>query len=216
MNINVTISLNEETKAALNALTAAIAGANVVPVAAIETQSAKTESPAKTTAKAAETETAVKEKAADPVTIYWFSSASQEVGVVESEEEFKALKKADPKTVKYTEAKYNAFLAKQAEEAEEVEEVEEVEADKGDTDATPTEQDVIDVFSAFLPVDLSDQLRKERRPFVKAILVRFGAKRASELAEEHRALAINFVERKMSGEDLDPADAEFEDMDGLV
>lgn len=210
MNINVTISLNEETKAALNALTAAIAGANVVPVAAIETQAAKTESPAKTTTKATETKTAVKEKAADPVTIYWFSSASQEVGVVESEEEFKALKKADPKTVKYTEAKYNAFLAKQAEE------VEEVEVDEGDTDATPTEQDVIDVFSAFLPVDLSDQLKKERRPFVKAILVRFGAKRASELAEEHRATAINFVERKMSGEDLDPADAEFEDMDGLV
>lgn len=214
MNINVTISLDEETKAALNALTAAIAGANTVPVAAIETQAAKTEAPSKTATKAAETKAAVKEKAVEPVTIYWFSSASQEVGVVESEEEFKALKKADPKTVKYTEAKYNEFLAKQAEEEEEAEV--EAQVDEVDTDATPTEQDVIDVFSAFLPVDLSDQLKKERRPFVKAILVRFGAKRASELAEEHRATAINFVERKMSGEDLDPADAEFEDMDGLV
>lgn len=214
MNINVTIGLNDDTKIALSALTAAICGMAgqtfEAPAAAKVTKPAeKVEAkPAKTAAKAAAKDEETEEEE-EVETIYWFSSASGETGVVESEAEFKALKKADAKTVKTTEAKHKAILAKLAEEAAEEEAAEE-EAE------VPTVQDIIDVFGKFLPTTLSDKEKAERRPFVKAILDRFSAKRASELAEEHRALAINIVERKMAGEDVDPADAEYEELDGLV
>lgn len=73
----------------------------------------------------------------------------------------------------------------------------------------PTEEDLIAVFQAYLPGDLSKPERAERREFVKPILARFGVSKATELAEEDRALAINLVQRKMAGEDVDPATDEF-------
>lgn len=215
MNINVTIGLNDDTKIALSALTAAICGMASqtfeAPAAAEVSKTAeKTEAKAATKSTKAADKPVVEKEEEAPVTIYWFSSASGETGVVESEDEYKALKKADAKTVKITEAKHKALLAKQAEEAEESTD------DTDDTAEAPTVQDIIDVFGKYLPTTLSDKEKAQRRPFVKAILDRFDAKRASELAEEHRALAINFVERKMAGEDVDPAEAEYEELDGLV
>lgn len=236
MSLNVTIGLNAETLAALNALTAAVIGvSNVAPAAAqaatvVEPEAKETakavakpaaKAAAKTTTKAAAKEEAVEEtEEVEPVTIYWFSSATDEVGIVESEEEYKALKKADAKTVKITEAKHKAHLAKQAaadEEAEEAEETaEEAAFAESDEHDVPTEQDVIDIFGSYLPTTLTDQEKAERRPFVKAILDRFGAKRATALKEGDRRLAINLVERKMAGDDVDPAEDEFEAIDGLV
>ena len=71
---------------------------------------------------------------------------------------------------------------------------------------------------ATLQAQLDAAERKVRHAFVKPMLERFGAAKASEIADEHRALAINLVQRKMAGEDIDPTDAEFEeiDEDGLV
>lgn len=233
MSLNVTIGLNAETLAALNALTAAVIGvSNVAPAAAqaatvVEPEAKDTakadakpaakpaaKAAAKTTTKAAVKEEAEEEEAeeVEPVTIYWFSSATDEVGIVESEEEYKALKKADAKTVKITEAKHKAHLAKQELEAQ----AEAAGQDLDEEDEVPTEQDVIDVFGTYLPTTLTDQEKAERRPFVKAILDRFGAKRATALKEGDRRLAINLVERKMAGDDVDPAEDEFEAIDGLV
>lgn len=198
--MNITIGLNAETLTALNALTAAISGigAGVPAAASAATVTEKASAPTKTEVK---TETKQEEK---PVTIYWFSSASGEVGVVESEDEFKALKKADAKVVKIPETKYQAKLA-------------EIEAAKNaasaDDEEVPTEQDVIDAFSAYLPSDLDKDERAVRAGFVKPLLARFGAKKASELPEEHRKLAINLVQRKAAGQDIDPETDEFEDFD---
>ena len=47
----------------------------------------------------------------EAVTIFWFSSATNTTGTVDSEDAFKALKKKDAKVVKITEAKYQAKLA---------------------------------------------------------------------------------------------------------
>lgn len=211
MSFNVTVGLNEETLSALKGLTAAIAGiSGAAPAAKPAADTAATKPAAKP-----KSEAPAKEEAAEPVTIYWFSSASNTVGVVESEDEFKALKKADAKTVKITKDKYETKLA-------------EIEAAAAEDDATedddapvPTEQDIIKAFGAYLPATLSDAEKKKRRPFVKAILDRFGAPKATELAEEHRRLAINLVERKMAGEDVDPENDDFQEVasdddDGLV
>lgn len=218
MSLNVTIGLNEETLAALNSLTAAIVGiqggvsapAAAASVADTSKTAAKTATkPAATKTKAQEPE--VDEEPAEPVTIYWFSSATNTTGKVDSEEAYKALKKKDPKTVKYTEEKYKAKLAElEAAAAEEEEEADEEEA--------PTEQDIIAAFGAYLPADLSEEEKAERRPFVKAILDRFGAKKATALPEKHRRLAINLVQRKMAGEDVDAENDEFQaiDEDSLV
>lgn len=203
MSFNVTIGLNAETLSALNDLTAAIKGISAAgSTAAPETVVSNTaaEKPAKAETPATKAKAAEKEEAAEPVTIHWYSSASGEVGIVESEAEFKALKKADAKTVKITEDKYRALLAKQ-EEAEEEQEEETVEEDDA---PIPTDKDIIRVFGEYLPKDLDKAERAKRAPFVKAILDRFGAPRATELPEEHRRLAINLVERKLAGEDVDP------------
>lgn len=222
MSFNVTIGLNDETLTALNALTAAIAGiqggvaspAAAAPVAETAKPAAKASATKPAAAKAKAEEPEVEEEAAEPVTIYWFSSATNTVGVVDSEEAFKALKKKDPKTVKYTESKYNAKLA----ELEAAEEAADEEATEEDDVPVPTEKDIIAVFGAYLPADLDDEEKAERRPFVKAILDRFDAKKATALPEEHRRLAINLVQRKMAGEDVDVENDEFQevDEDGLV
>lgn len=226
MSFNVTIGLNDETLTALNALTAAIkalgAGAvSAAPSAAVIESSAKETSAAlakaeeKPAAKATTKAKVEEEAEEEAVTIYWFSSASNTVGIVDSEEAFKALKKKDPKTVKYTEAKYKSKLAELEAAAEEAEEEEAAEEDDA---PAPTEKDIIAVFGAYLPADLDDDEKAERRPFVKAILDRFGAKKATALPEEHRRLAINLVQRKMAGEDVDVENDEFQevDEDGLV
>lgn len=206
--MNITIGLNAETLTALNALTAAISGIGSfapAPAAAQVTSgpAEKAEAKAEKKEEAKADSTAKTTTATEPTgPIYWFSSASGEVGLVQTEDEFKALKKADPKTVKTTETKYNEKIAAKAAAAAKA-------AETSDEDDTPSEQDVIDAFSAYLPVDLDKEERAVRVAFVKPLLQRFGAKKATELAEAHRKLAINLVQRKMAGEDIDPESADF-------
>lgn len=72
-----------------------------------------------------------------------------------------------------------------------------------------TVEDVIAAFTKYLPKDLDADERKARHAFVKPLLQRFGADKATNLKPEHRALAIQLVERKMAGENIDPEGTEF-------
>lgn len=72
-----------------------------------------------------------------------------------------------------------------------------------------TVEEVIAAFTKYLPKDLDADERKARHAFVKPLLQRFGADKATNLKPEHRALAIQLVERKMAGEDIDPEGTEF-------
>jgi len=74
-----------------------------------------------------------------------------------------------------------------------------------------TVEEVIAAFTKYLPKDLDADERKARHAFVKPLLQRFGADKATNLKPEHRALAIQLVERKMAGEDIDPEGTEFLD-----
>lgn len=206
----ITFGFNAETLAVISELAASIrsvSGATgSVSTAAVTTKAA--DKPAAKPADKPKTDEAADD---EPETIYWFSSATKEFGTVDSEDAFKALKKKDAKTVKWTEDKYKKAVADKAA------------ADKaaaGSDEDAPSEDDVIAAFGAYLPADLDAAEKAERRPFVLAILERFGAKKASQLPEEHRKLAINLVQRKAAGQEVDPESDEFEefdaDEDGLV
>lgn len=80
---------------------------------------------------------------------------------------------------------------------EQLKEVEKVEAAHV-VEQYPTVEDVIAVFSAYLPKDLDAEERKARHAFVKPMLAKFGADKATNLKPEHRAEAIEIIKKKMA------------------
>lgn len=205
MTMQVTIGLNAETLSAISDLAAAIRSISGVVASAPSTTNSAATASVKTgnSDKVVEKETGA---GAEAVTIYWGNHGTATYGTVDSEEAYKALKKKDAKLVKLTQAQYDKKLAEIAAAAKA--------AGAGDDDEdAPTEQDVIDAFSAYLPADLDEELKAERRTFVKLLAGRFDAKKASAIPEEHRKLAINLVNRKAAGQDVDPEADEFEEFD---
>lgn len=224
MNLEVTIKLDSEALSAVNALTAAIRNLGGVNHSTNSSVSSQAES----------------EEAAGP--IYWADNSTGKFGVVDTEAAYLSLKKKAKGVVKITEQSYGKKSAEaekaddQDVDAEEEKDTAKKAAAKATTKAADkpaakkpapkaeaeesdlTLEDVVAVFSEYLSKDLDAAERKERAGFVKPMLQRLGASKASELAEEHFALAINLVKRKMAGEDLDPETAEFEEIeeDGLV
>ena len=85
-------------------------------------------------------------------------------------------------------------------------------AKKSNRDSLPkvTKEDLITLFTEYLPKDLDADERKERRGFVQALLERFGAAKVTEMAEEHWPIAAEAVRRKMDGEDIDPTQADWD------
>lgn len=199
MSLQVTIGFNPEALSAIAELTAAIRGISGGTV--VNTAPAATSKPAsKPATKADDEETG-------PVT--WANHAKGTFGEVADEKAFVALKKKDAKIVKTTAAQHAELVAK-AEAAAAEEEEEEF----------PTEEDVLNAFGGYLPADLDKAERAVRVKFVKPLLERFGAAKATQLAPEHRKLAINLVLRKAAGQDVDPVDGEYEEFEaeeeGLV
>lgn len=209
----LTLNLGEPTLAAINTLAASIAslsgGTSIQPPKPAGSTAAVKAGDA---GKAVDTgKGGAADEGSESVTIYWFSSASNTVGTVDSEDAFKALKKKDAKVVKFTEAKYQAKLA-ELEAAKNA-------SDNSEDDDVPTEQDLIDAFGAYLDPSLDEDEKTERRAFVSPIVKRFGAKKASAIPEEHRKLALNLLARKVAGEDVDPENDDFQEVDedaGLV
>lgn len=197
MTLQVTIGFNPETLSAIGDLAAAIRGAigGAAPAA----------KPAATAV--ANNAAGTDDKGGEAVTIYWGNHTKAVYGVVDSEEAYAALKKKDAKLVKLTKAQYDKKLAEIAAAAKALEDA----AGGGDL---PTEEDLIQAFSAYLPAEgLDEAVKKERRAVVKAIAARFGQTKASAIAEKDRALAINLVQRIGAGQDIDVDDAEFEEFE---
>lgn len=90
----------------------------------------------------------------------------------------------------------------------------------GSDDDTPSEQDMIDAFGGYLSPDLDKEERKERAAWVRPLVARFGAARASEIAEDDRKLALNLLQRKMAGQEVDAENDDYEEFEadeaGLV
>lgn len=207
---NIIIGLSPETIAVLSDLASAIRSISGTTIKGPITSGTavdgkKAESPA------SKEDAAKAEDKKEDAVIYWFSSASGKFGEVVGEEAFAALKKKDAKTVKWTQDKYEKAVKKAADEAAAAKAAA---ADSDDDEGeVPSLQDVIDAFGAYLPSDLDKAERAVRAGFVKPMLARFGAGKASELPEEHRRLAINLVQRKAAGQDVDPETSEFEEFE---
>ena len=222
MNFQVTIGFNADAFAAIEALTAAIrgiSGSSAAPAASATSSAAAVE-------------------AAENGPIYWADNETGLFGEVDSEAAYKALKKKSPGIHKIPDTMYERKLAeKQAAEDAAAEDAaaakkeaadkkaaakKEAAAKKAAEDAAAakketasgdapeaSEEELVAAFQSYLPKDLSKEERAERHAFVKPLLQRFGASRATELPAEHRALAINLVLRKAAGEDVDPETAEY-------
>lgn len=216
MNIQITVNLGGETLSAIESLTEAVKSINF-PQAPVPTD---------VTVKVADSAnaTASEEKTSGPV--YWADNDSGDFGKMDTEAEFKARKKKHPTIYLVPKSVYDEKLAKlkakneAAQAAAKAEKVEKAAAGKAEKPAkvekpakssepVPTEEELIDAFQQYLPKDLSKEERAARHAFVKPLLTRFGAARATELLPEHRALAINLVLRKLAGEDIDPESSEF-------
>lgn len=205
MNMQVTIGFNPEALSAISELTAAIRSLSGGVVNT--TVNTVTKSADKPAAKPADVKP--DDENADVVVIWWGNNTAGTFGTVDSEEAFKALKKKDAKVVKLTEAQFEKKTAEAAKAAKAA-------ASKpAATDAElPSEDDLVEAFSTYLPAEgLDEATKKERRAFVKAVAARFGVAKASLIPEDDRALAINLVQRKAAGQDIDPEDAEFEEFD---
>lgn len=228
MQFNVSISFDAAALAALNSLAAAIqsiaGGAQVVskPVATIEPLRAAAE------------ETAAEAETTGP--IYWADNSTGDFGKVETEAEYQARKAKNPGVYKITEsiheqkvvelrakneaaaqAKKEAKAAAKAEKEAKAKAENEATAEASDTTtaenagaaASVSKDEVLEAYRAFLPADLPADQQAERKRFVRAIVDRFGVKLIRELDPAHYALALNLVQRKMAGEDIDPESATF-------
>ena len=224
MNLQLTIALNAEALSAVQDLAAAIR--SVGGVGAIGNQTSIKVSGSAGTAVAD-----TKEPENDEGPFFWADESTGFFGEVPTLAAYNKLKKKDAGVYRIPAnvhaEKVEALRLKNETEAAEKKAAaaakkaaaEKKPAAKSDADI-PSFDDLIATFSAYLPKDLDAAERKVRHAFVKPMLERFGVEKAGQIGDEHRALAINLVQRKMAGEDIDPTDAEFEaidaDEDGLV
>ncbi len=180
MSIEQLIAANTE---ALNNLAAAIrekfaAGASAAASASTATSSKTTSDKAADTAG----------ETAEP--IYWHNPTTKEFGTAESEAEFKKLKKADAKVVKIPASKYEKLV----EEASKTSDDDATDGDYSDrildliseVPEEPTEDDIRELFTRYLPNDLDKSERDARAELIKPILAGVKAPKATAVKEEDR------------------------------
>lgn len=165
--------------------------------------------------------------------IYW--QDGENFGVVDTEAEFKKLKKTQAKAFKIPESKYDDLVKAASENTEgedgEVEEKKTTKTTKSGTknkksEPTPDEAlakleedtgidyDSVDdamiktVFTQLLRPDLEGDARDAAKAFVGTLLKRIGAARATAMEEEHRAPVCRIVLQKVAGFDIDPETVE--------
>lgn len=216
MNFEVTVGLNAEALSAIKDLVAAIRSIGIA-TSVVNVETVKATASAKT----AEVEEGP---------FYWANNETGHFGQVETIAEYNKLKKKDAAVYRIPagvhEEKVEA-LREANEAARQAAAAEKKAAEKPAAKpaakaaakkeaAAPSLDDLIAVFSSYLPKDLDKDERAKRAEFVKPMLARFGAAKATELPEENRALAINLVQRKMAGEDVDPTTAEFAEVGAEV
>ena len=167
--------------------------------------------------------------------IYW--QDGENFGVVDTEAEFKKLKKTQAKAFKIPESKYDDLVKAASENTDgdgddgEVEEKKTTKTTKSSTknkkaEPTPDEAlakleedtgidyDSVDdamiktVFTQLLRPDLEGDARDAAKAFVGTLLKRIGAARATAMEEEHRAPVCRIVLQKVAGFDIDPETVE--------
>jgi len=216
--MQVTLDISDKFANAINGLSEAIRFASGATTAAAQEVGKSAAAAVTDAGKTAESK-------AESGPIFWADNSTGYFGKVANEAEYAAKKAEADGVYKITESIYNEKQAAlkeknaadaKAKKAADAKAKKEADAKKGAESTTekkgaehPPVEALVEVFARYLPKDLDKETRAERAKFVKPLLERFGAARASELLPEHRALAMNLVERKMAGEDIDPTSADF-------
>lgn len=218
MNMQVTLDISDKFAAAINGLSEAIRSISGAQASLPVADSAAAEKGADKAAKGTKTNAKTETKAATGP-VFWADNSTGYFGKVDSEAEYDAKKAKADGVYKITESIYEektaALKAKNDAEAKAAKEAKadaKKASDQKKADAAaehPTVEQLVEVFAAYLPKDLTKEERAVRAGFVKPLLQRFGAAKATELLPEHRALAMHLVERKMAGEDIDPTSSDF-------
>lgn len=123
---------------------------------------------------------------ADETTLYWSVPNTEHFGTVKSEAEFKKIKKDHPKAIKIPESKYEALVEAASKSDDTGEYSERILALIEALSETPEESDIIELFTGYLPKDLSKDERAARAEIIKPILEGVKAAKATAVKEEDR------------------------------
>jgi len=202
---------------AINNLADALRGVGQLPLTGLVNVLQTCEIPAVISSEAsgAVVEKAVKPKKEEPTgPFYWKDAETNFFGKESTKKALDKMLGEKKSIVVIEEAEYKTLEAELRERNAKAAEKMKSETSAEKPAEVPTVEDVIAVFTKYLPKDLDAEERKARHAFVKPLLQRFGVEKATMLRPEHRAEAIALVERKMAGADIDPTAANFDE--GLV
>lgn len=152
--------------------------------------------------------------AADP--IYWHIPGTEEFGTVDTESEWKKLKKAKAKAVKIPESKYQTLVdaASNTDDGDTTEYSDRILALIDEVAEEPEEADIVELFKKYLPKDLAKGERDARAEIIKPILASVKAPKATAVKEEDRREVIIAVIKGIESH-LEETDQVSEE-DGLV
>lgn len=124
--------------------------------------------------------------AADP--IYWHIPGTEEFGTVDTEAEWKKLKKAKAKAVKIPESKYQTLVdaASDTNDGDTAEYSDRILALIDGVAEEPEEADIVELFKKYLPKDLGKDERDARHEIIKPILAGVKATKATAVKDEDR------------------------------
>lgn len=216
-----TAAINENTKVLQMVLEALKAG-GTTPAAA-EAKGAKNTSSAKNTGKGSDADTggnnADDTGAADP--IYWHIPGTEEFGSVDTEAEWKKLKKAKAKAVKIPESKYQTLVEAASGtddegDADTGEFSDRIQALIDEVPEEPTADDITDLFKKYLPKDLEKAERDARAEIIKPILAGVKAPKASAVKDDDRRDVMIDVIKGIETHLEETGQVDSDDDEGLV
>ena len=214
-----TAAINENTKVLQMVLEALKAG-GTTPAAA-ETKGAKNTSSAKNTGKGSDANTddnnADDAGAADP--IYWHIPGTEEFGSVDTEAEWKKLKKAKAKAVKIPESKYQTLVEAASgtdDEGDTGEFSDRIQALIDEVPEDPTVEDIAELFKKYLPKDLAKPERAARADIIKPILEAVNAEKATVVKDGDRRDVMIDVIKGIETHLEETGQVDSDDDEGLV
>lgn len=155
--------------------------------------------------------------AADP--IYWHIPGTEEFGTVETEAEWKKLKRAKAKAVKIPESKYQTLVdaASNADDgAGDGEYSDRIQALIDEVPEEPSVEDIADLFKKYLPKDLDKAERDARAEVIKPILAKVKAPKATAVKEEDRRDVMIDVIKGLESHLEETGQVDGDDDEGLV
>ncbi|ASW27689.1 hypothetical protein JT317_gp70 [Klebsiella phage YMC16/01/N133_KPN_BP] len=129
------------------------------------------------------------DKSTDADPIYWHIPGTEEFGSVDTEAEWKKLKKAKAKAVKIPESKYQTLVEAASgtdDEGDTGEFSDRIQALIDEVPEEPTADDITDLFKKYLPKDLEKAERDARAEIIKPILAGVKAPKASAVKDDDR------------------------------